>query len=282
MERALIIGATGNVGREVVSQLTARETQVRAMTRDPSVARFPSHVEVVRGDLGSPETLDECVDGVDAVFLVWTAPLAAVAPALERIGKRAPRIVLLSSPHKTPHPFFQQPNPMRLLHAEIERVIEISGCDWTFVRPGIFAGNSVAWWAEQIRTGDLVRWPHLAVHTAPTDVHDIAAVAVHALCESGQSKKEYVVTGPESLSQFEQISIIGKVLGRSLRIEEMTADEARRELPMPLPVANMLLDAWAAAAGLPAFVTSTIAEVTGMPARTFVDWATDHADEFRA
>jgi hypothetical protein len=66
------------------------------------------------------------VDGVDAVFLVWTAPLAAVAPALERIGKRAPRIVLLSSPHKTPHPFFQQANPMTLLHAEIERVIEIS------------------------------------------------------------------------------------------------------------------------------------------------------------
>jgi uncharacterized protein YbjT (DUF2867 family) len=166
---------------------------------------------------------------------------------------------------------------MTLLHAEIERVIEISGFNWTFVRPGIFAGNSVAWWAEQIRTGDLVRWPHLAVHTAPTDVHDIAAVAVHALCESGQSKKEYVVTGPESLSQFEQISIIGKVLGRSLRIEQITTDEARRELPMPLPV-----DAWAAAAELPAFVTSTVAEVTGMPARTFLDWATEHADEFRA
>jgi hypothetical protein len=44
----------------------------------------------------------------------------------------------------------------------------------------------------------------------------------------------------------------------------------------------MLLDAWAAAIGQPAFVTSMVAEITGSPARTFHDWATDHADAFRA
>ena len=51
---------------------------------------------------------------------------------------------------------------------------------------------------------------------------------------------------------------------------------------MPAFVVNMLLDAWAAAIGQPAFVTSTVAEITGAPARTFRDWATDHAAEFRA
>jgi hypothetical protein len=44
----------------------------------------------------------------------------------------------------------------------------------------------------------------------------------------------------------------------------------------------MLLDAWAAAIGQPAFVTSTVAEITGAPPRTFLDWATDHAAAFRA
>jgi hypothetical protein len=29
-------------------------------------------------------------------------------------------------------------------------------------------------------------------------------------------------------------------------------------------------------------VSSTCAEVTGAPARTFLEWATDHASEFRA
>ena len=74
------------------------------------------------------------------------------------------------------------------------------------------------------------------------------------------------------------------MIGRSLRIEEMSADEARREWPAiwPPSVVNMLLDAWAAALGQPAYVTSTVAEITGAPARKFHEWARDHAAEFRA
>jgi hypothetical protein len=51
---------------------------------------------------------------------------------------------------------------------------------------------------------------------------------------------------------------------------------------MPAFVVKMLLDAWDAAIGQPALVTSTVAEITGAPARTSRDWATDHAAEFRA
>jgi uncharacterized protein YbjT (DUF2867 family) len=282
MNRVLVIGATGNVGRDEVSQLAATGAQVRAMTRNPASARLPSQVDVMRADLALPESLERCLEGVDAVFLVWTAPPDAVAPVIARIAKYARRVVFLSSPHKTPHPFFQQPNPLKLLHAEIEHLIEASTLDWTFLRPGIFAANSGAWWAEQIRKNDLVRWAHLDVHTAPVHERDLAAVAVRALCKGGHAGREYVLTGPESLTQREQISIIGSVLGRSLTIEEISPEKARREMPMPLPVANMLLNAWAAAAGQPAFVTSTVAEITGAPARTFHEWATDHAAEFHA
>jgi hypothetical protein len=35
------------------------------------------------------------------VFLVWIGPLAAAAPALERIAAHARQIVLLTSPHRT-------------------------------------------------------------------------------------------------------------------------------------------------------------------------------------
>jgi uncharacterized protein YbjT (DUF2867 family) len=284
MNRILIIGATGNIGRQVVSQLPPTSVRIRALARNPHTARLPPHVDVVRGDLTVAETLDECLDGIDAVFLVWTARPDAVAPALERIVRHTRRIVFLSSPHKTAHPFFQQPNPVRALHAEIERLIETSGRQWTFLRPGMFAANALSWWAPQIRAGDVVRWPHLAAPTAPIHERDIAAVAVRALCEDGHAGAEYVLTGPQSLSQFEQISTIGGVIGRSLRIEEMSPDEARNEWLtfIPASVVNMLLDAWAAAIGQPALVTSTVAEITGAPARTFSDWVIDHAEEFRA
>lgn len=282
MKPILIIGGTGTVGGQVVSQLAAAGVEVRAMARNPGAARLPQQVEVVRGDLTLPETLDSCLDGVDTVFLVWTAPAAAVAPALERIAKHARRIVFLSAPIKTAHPLFQQPNTVRAMVEQIERLIETSGLGWTFLRPGMFAANALSWWAPQIRAGDVVRWPYLSAPTAPIDERDIAAVAVRSLCEEGHAGAEYVLTGPESSTQFEQISTIGRVLDRSLRIEQISPDEARRGLLRigPLPAVNMLLDAWAAAIGQPAFVTLTVADITGAPARAFADWVTDHSAEF--
>jgi uncharacterized protein YbjT (DUF2867 family) len=127
MNRILVIGGAGTVGREVLCQLTAAGVKVRALTRNPDTANLPPQVEVVRGDLTCPETLDGCLARIDSVFLVWVAPPLTIAPVLERISKHAGRIVFLSTPLKTAHPFFQQPNPVRAMGGQIERLIESSG-----------------------------------------------------------------------------------------------------------------------------------------------------------
>jgi hypothetical protein len=69
-----------------------------------------------------------------------------------------------------------------------------------------------------------------------------------------------------------------------LSIEEMSPEEARREwaATWPAPVVSMLLKSWDAAIGQPAYVTNSVAEVIGTPARTFFAWASDHAQAFRA
>jgi uncharacterized protein YbjT (DUF2867 family) len=282
MSPILVTGATGTIGHQVVSQLLALGAPVRAMTRNPDAAGLPSGVEVVRGDLTDPASLDRCLDGVEAVFLVWTAPAGAVPAAVERIAGHVRRAVFLSAPHRTPHPLFQQANPMAAMHAEIERRIEASGLRWTFLRPGMFAANALSWWGPQIRAGDVVRWPYADVPTAPVHERDVAAVAVRALVEEGHDGAEYVLTGPASLSHREQVATIGEGIGRRLRFDEISPDEARRELPFPAPALDMLLKAWAAALGHPALVTATVAEITGGPARTFRDWVADHAGELRA
>jgi uncharacterized protein YbjT (DUF2867 family) len=292
VKRILVIGATGNIGRQVVSQLLAADVRVRALARNPNSANLPAEVEIVPGDLTIPATLDRPLDGVDAVFLVWVAPRTAVTPAIARIARHVERVVFLSSPHRTPHPFFQQPgwrpgepmaNPFAALHAEIEQQIEVSGLQWTFLRPGILAANALLWWAPKIRSGDVLRWPYAEVPTAPIHELDIAAVAARALCEEGHAGENYVLTGPQSLTQFEQVRIIGEVIGRSLLFEEISPEEASLELStlMPPPVIDMLLNAWAAGLTHPALVTSTAEDIIGRPARTFRDWVIDHAAEFR-
>ena len=113
---------------------------------------------------------------------------------------------------------------------------------------------------------------------------DLAAIAVRALCEEGHAGAEYVLTGPQSLTQAEQVHTIGRAIGRSLRVEEISPDEARSELLPVLgssTVVNMLLNAWAAAIGQPAVVTSTFAELTATPPRTFLEWAADYAADFQ-
>src|SRR5262245_33902216 len=175
MRRILVIGATGNVGRQVVSQLAAAGAQVRAMVRNPATAGLPPQVEVMRGDLTLPETVDRCLDGIDTVFLVWVSPPATIEDVLKRIMRHARRIVFLSAPLKTAHPLFQQPNPLREMTGQIERLIETSGREWTFLRPGMFAINASRWWAAQIRAADVVRWPYVSVPTAPIHERVISA-----------------------------------------------------------------------------------------------------------
>jgi uncharacterized protein YbjT (DUF2867 family) len=283
MKRVLVTGATGQIGSEVVSQLRGTGCRIRAMSRNPRSANLSADVEVVRADLSAPDTLDACLDGIDSVFLVWMAPLEAAAPAVAQIAAHAQRIVLLTSPHCAPHPFFQQPNGLRHIHAGVEQLIEASALRWTFLRPGPFAINCRNWWAPQLRKGNVVRWFYADAATAPVHERDIAAVAVRALCDQGHDGRDYVLTGPASLTQREQVQIIGDAVGRSLRFEELSRESAREQMLAMMfspPVADMLLDAYAAAVGLPAMVTFTVLEVIGAPARSFHDWAIDHAGDF--
>jgi hypothetical protein len=77
--------------------------------------------------------------------------------------------------------------------------------------------------------------------------------------------------------------MIGAALGRQIRFEELSPEEFRRETEgkWPGPVVDMLLAAWSATVGHPAYVTSTVADVVGSPPRTFRQWVADHADAFR-
>ncbi len=275
-------GATGRVGRLLVDELLSADVTVRALTRRPDKAVLPPGVEVVAGDLTDPATIGPALEGVAAVFLVWTAAQTTASDVIARFAAQRRRVVYLSSPHRTPHPFFQQPNPLRGLHAEIERLLNAAGLESVILRPGMFASNARNWWAPQIRVGDVVRWPYAAAETAPVDERDIAAVAARALLDSSLAGGDYVLTGADSLSQEEQVRAIGDAIGRRLQFQELSPDEFRRETAGTWPPAatEMLLNAWRATLGQPAFVTSSVQEIVGSAPRAFSQWAADNASLF--
>ena len=278
----LVTGATGNVGRHVVSQLLHTGVAVRALARDPASAGLPDSVDVVRGDLSAPDTLNAGLKGVDAVFLLWPALTVDLAPAvLNVIRKHARRIVFLSS-LGIRDDLAQQPDSVNALHADIERLIEQSGLEWTFLRPGGFATNTL-WWAPQIRAEGVVRWAYGACARAAIHERDLAAVAVRVLTSEGHGAAKYLLTGPRTLTQVEQVQIIGEVIGRPLRFEEISPEAMRSQLLTRIPpaVVDGALTYWARLVTEPELVSPTVEEVTGAPARPFREWVSDHARDFR-
>ncbi|GAA3008351.1 NmrA family NAD(P)-binding protein [Streptosporangium longisporum] len=275
--RTLVLGATGTVGRQVVARLLETDAEVRALARDPGTADLPDEVEVARGDLGDLGNLGDlgtlrgALDGVEAVFLLWPfATAEGVPPLLNAVAERARRVVYLSSAAVREH------------ERRIERMIERSGLEWTVLRPHAFAANALRW-AGQIRAEAVVREPYGAAAMPPLHERDLAAVAVHALLGDGHDGATYEPTGPETLTQAEQVRVIGEVTGRPVRWEEVSPGDARRrmlDLGWPPPVADGVLAAQAALVTEPRAATAAVEEITGTPARTFRTWVTDHADAF--
>ena len=91
-----------------------------------------------------------------------------------------------------------------------------------------------------------------------------------------------MLTGPESLSQVEQVRIIGDAIGRDVAFEELSPEQFRSETAdtWPGPVVDMLLGAWAATMGQPAYVTTSVSDILGAPAHPFQQWVSDHASAF--
>lgn len=264
------IGSTGKVGRHVVCGLVEQGAAVRALARDPDVAGLPRDVEVVSGDLSDPRGLIKHLEGAEAVFFVWPFfTHEGVAEVVETLARHARRIVYLSAEAAGERPDSSW--------ALAERAIEGSAIEWTFLRPTGFAANTLIW-ADQIRESGVVRWPYGQAARSLIHERDIAAVAVRALIADGHASARYVLSGPEALTQAEQVQAIGDVLGQTLRWEELSREEAEDQIT---GIPETALDTWANFVETPEIVTSTVEEVTGVPARRFVEWARDHADDFR-
>lgn len=139
MSPILVIGATGNVGRPVVAELTDAGAGVRARARTP--APLPNGAKVTRGDRTDSASLEAALPGVETVFLIWPLLTAEAAPAaLAAIGGHARRIVYLSS-MSVRDDLAEQAGTISGFHARLELLIEGSGLEWTFLRAGGFAAQ---------------------------------------------------------------------------------------------------------------------------------------------
>lgn len=271
-----VTGATGTVGGALIRRLLKSGQEVRALSRDArSAARqLPEEVDVREGSFDDPASLREAMRGADRMYLFADAETVDnVVQAAETVGLR--RIVALTS--------FKDERDGRNVVAETVKAADV---EWTVIEPGPFAMNARDWWSTPIREHGVVRWVYANASLNPIHEDDVAEAAEVALLTDDHIGSEYYLTGPENLTQAEQVRLIGEQLGRTIPYHEITPDEGQRmmvENGVPKQIAHWVIGVLEAAVEAPdRDVSPTVEQITGHPARTFAQWIADHEDEFRA
>ncbi|MFF0340294.1 NAD(P)H-binding protein [Kribbella sp. NPDC004875] len=274
----LVTGATASVGRLLVDELVAAGATVRALTNNPARAALPAGVEVARGYLGKPATLPAALAGIDTVYL---APLPAYVEDFVRSAREAGvrRVVVLSG---EPADYEAQGDPSTWHYYRIERAIEAGGFDWTFLRPGQFMNNTLGW-APTIKAGGVVRAPYPGAVQTPIDLGDIAAVARVVLLSEEFGGRKIVMSGPEGITQPEQVAQIAEAIGRDVRFEEQTPEEYVAALAPSVgaETAHWLLDGFRMMSEHPMKPEPAVADLTGRPGTTYREWVATNAAAFR-
>lgn len=282
----VVTGATGNIGRALVARLLADGAAVRALTRDPARAGLPAETDTVRADLADTSDLTPLLTGADALFLNLAAGGDRAAVALTGAAVRAGvrRIVLNSSMAVTDTPADDTHHIARL-HAGLERAVRGSGLEWTFIRGGNYATNALAW-APSIRATGVVRDAHPDARGVPVHEADLADVAAAALLDrtGAHLGQAYPVTGPAELTVAQQVAEIGRATGKETRVEQISEEAAAEAMAgphFPKEAALELVRMFGRTVEAPAFpVSDAVERITGRPARTFAQWARDHAADF--
>ena len=216
MDRVLVTGATGNVGREVVRALLGRGVQVRAAGRREAVRElFGPDVEAVRLDFRDARTFHTAAVGCTALFLVRPPAISNTKETLNPFIDAArdsgvAHVVFLSvagagSNKIVPH------------HA-VEVHLASRGRDWTLLRPGFFAQNLGDAYLRDIREEDRLYVPAGQARVAFVDVRDVAEVAALVFGDAlSHRAKAYTLTGPEAITFNEAAQILSAYVGRPIQ-----------------------------------------------------------------
>ena len=268
MQKVLITGATGVLGRAIVkSAVQAGLTAIQGV-RNPSKA--DPVAEVVHLDYADVSTISPALEGIAALVLI-APPLDANAPTLlgpvvTAAKESGVRHIVLISAFGVNH---NEQAPMRI----VEHLVIDSGVPYTILRPNFFMENfSAGFLATSIREQHAINLAAADGKTSFISVEDIAAAVTAALKES-LTGREFDLTGAAALDHAEVAKLISDASGNTVvyhaLTEEQMLDGARAQ-GMPEPIVAYLGMLYSVVrAGFAAGVSNDLQTVTGKKPLTF-------------
>jgi uncharacterized protein YbjT (DUF2867 family) len=280
----ILVTTAGKVGAAAARLLRERDMPVRVLVRDPGTAAAAAlaaaGAKIAAGDLAVPATIEAAMDGVSAVILVSPAVPAQelnVVASAARAG--VAHLVKASSKASADSPIAR-----RRGQAEIEARLAAAGIPHTLLRSNAYMQNVLAL-APAIAATSSFGSAAGNGRAGMIDARDVAAVAATiAAAPAPHAAKTYLLTGPELLSNYDVAAILSRLLGRTITYRELTFEEnkdAMTRAGVPEPIAQQNAQAFSLTAdGDAAWVTDDVPAILGRPARSFEQFAADHAAAF--
>ena len=278
----ILVTTAGKVGAEAVRSLTLREVPVRVLVRDQDKAKAlaDAGAEIAVGDLDVPSSLDAAMADVTTVILVSPA-----VPAQElNVVASAARSGVGHVVKATSKASADSPIARRRWQAEIEAGLAASGLAHTLLRSNAYMQNVLAQAPAVARTSSFGSSAGQG-RVGMIDARDVGAVAAEtAASPARHAGKTYWLTGPELISNYNVVAVLSKLLGRTITYRELSFDENKDAMiraGVPEPIAEMNAQAFSMTAeGDAEWVTGDVPSLLGRPARSFEQFAADHATAF--
>jgi uncharacterized protein YbjT (DUF2867 family) len=278
----ILITTAGKVGSEAARWLAGRDEPVRLLVRDPGKVTelAGAGVEVVAGDLDDPVSIDAAMRGVSSVVLVSPAiPVQEINVVDSAVRAGVGHVVKVTSKASSDSPIARRRD-----QAEIENRLITSGLHYTLMRNNAYMQNlfmSAPSIAATSSFGSAARDGRLGM----IDTRDVAAVAAQiAAAPAAHVGKTYWPTGPESISFAYAAEVLSKVLGRRIGFEPLTVEgQTKALIDVGLPEGLAAMNAQAVglfAEGDCDYVTADVPAILDRQARSFEQFATDHAGAF--
>jgi uncharacterized protein YbjT (DUF2867 family) len=280
----ILVTTAGKVGAEAARLLSDQGEPVRVLVRDPgkvaAKALAAAGAEIAAGDLDVPASIDAAMAGVTAVVLVSPA-----VPAQElNVVASAARAGVAHVVKATSKASADSPIARRRGQAEIEAALAAAGIPHTLLRSNAYMQNVLAL-APAINATSGFGSAAGKGRAGMVDARDVAAVAAAiAASPASRAGKTYWLTGPELLSNYDVAAVLSKLLGRTITYRELSFEENRDAMiraGVPESIAQQNAQAFSLTAdGDAAWITDDVPTILGRPARSFEQFATDHAAAF--
>jgi len=231
-----ITGATGQLGRLVISQLLAKvpADRVLGIVRSPSKAADLG-VAARAADYAHPETLTAALAGVETLLLISSSEIGQrqvqhrnVITAAKAAGVE--RIVYTSLLHADTSAL-----SLAAEHLDTETALKASGLPYTILRNGWYSENYTGAIAGAVAAGAYIGTAGQGRISAAARA-DYAAAAVAVLTTVGHENKTYELAGDEAFTLSDLAAELSRQVGRAIPYDNLPeADYAAALVGFGLP-----------------------------------------------